>query len=85
MGGAMKFSRVQFTQIDGEPKSRYTLEGDERLDPFCIEASRAGVELKNDLAITKNEDMQPFAKAVADAWKDHLKFKPKLSKTLSGH
>ena len=82
----MEFVRKKFNGIDGRPKTHHALvvpEGEE--SPFHIEASAAGIVIKGTLEITTFNDQRPFAKAVADAWVDHTKFKPKFASTLSGH
>jgi hypothetical protein len=83
---SVTWQRTQFAGIDGSPKARYhAVVDDKKLDDFYIEASRAGVELSGKLQITTFPDLNPFAKALADAWRDHQKWKPRITSTLSGH
>lgn len=51
-----------------------------RIDGFAIVASKEGVSVSGLSPTFKTEnDLDDFAKAVADAWRDHLKLKPKLA------
>lgn len=81
----LKFKRVQFSGIDGQPKTRQVEVKEAGIDGFSIEASGVGIKVKGEMTITMREDLQPFAKAVADAWKDHVAFRPKLNTNLAGH
>lgn len=81
----MEFKKpFKMSGIDGQAKVVFTLV-EPAISTFQIEASRQGVKLRGELELTQFVDLQPFAKAVTDAWREHLKLVPKISKTLSGH
>jgi hypothetical protein len=90
----MKFIRTSFVGLEGrvvrftlakqfDDKKKLTVQ-DEGSD-FYIEASRAGVRVKGDMRIDDFMHLDPFAKAITDAWKEHKKLIPQISTTLSGH
>lgn len=81
----MIFTRTKFKGMDGATKVRYTLEGGTPGQEFYLEASRQGVVQRNELNLTEHSHLQAYAKALAEAWTDHKKLIPKISKTLSGH
>jgi hypothetical protein len=81
----MEWVRTRFDGLDGLPKYRYSPKDQGTTPEFWIEASRKGVELKGNLVLAQYADLQPFAKAIGDAWKDHRKFMPNLGANLAGH
>lgn len=52
---------------------------------FSLLASREGVLVRGAIKFESNADLQAFAKALSDAWKDHLSLKPKIVTSLAGH
>lgn len=81
----MEWVRTKIDGLDGLPKYRYTIK-EQGLNPeVFVEGSRKGVELKGNLVLSRYEDLQPFAKAIGDAWKDHKKLMPNLKANLAGH
>ena len=47
-----------------------------------MRANSAGVVLEGTLEFSDHDDLQDFAKALSDAWKDHLTFRKALNKSL---
>jgi predicted Zn-dependent protease with MMP-like domain len=53
---------------------------------FKIIGSPRGVELSGSSSVfTSNSDLQLFAKAVSDAWREHEKLRPKIIASIAGH
>ncbi len=76
----MKFEKQKLTV--GETKVYHLLDN----SSFEIVASRRGIEFRGESPHLESVgDLDIFAKAVGDAWKDHLALLPKLATTLSGH
>ncbi len=78
----LEFGRTKLDSLMGYTVVRYTPKDN---DGFFFEASRKGVKLKGEIEVTEFTDLQPLAKALSDAWRDHKKLIPKIEKTLTGH
>jgi hypothetical protein len=53
---------------------------------FAIRADKQGIRFLGDSPYLENqEELQEFAKLVADAWREHHKLKPRLTTNLAGH
>ena len=87
----LSFQKVPHQTIDGQQKFRFVAVRTESNENsitelgFFIEAGRAGVEMSGKFTISDFKDLQPFAKAVSDAWREHQRLLPKITRTLSGH
>jgi hypothetical protein len=78
----MKFERKKISALTGNTEVHFSLDSSD----FKIIADQSGIRLRGESpTLYENEELQSFAKAVSDAFKDHLKLKPKLVSTLSGH
>lgn len=77
----MKFLRTKFDSLDGKTVVALTSEDDK----FQLKASRSGVMINGELEIEGMQELDQFAKLLSDAWKEHLRLKPKLQSSLSGH
>ena len=85
------FRKTKYDSLDGSTKCRYKAFDESQEMPsqeidFYIEASRAGIVIHGELPVEDRAKLEPFAKAVSDAWSDHKKFKPQIVTTnLAGH
>lgn len=79
----MKFVREKGDSLMGKTVVRHTLtdENGGKAD-FYLEASRTGLVVKGNMEITTQSDLQEYAKTVSDAWTDHRKLVPKITKSL---
>ncbi len=81
----MEFDVTKYSGIDGQTKVRMTLKTGSQVDAPYLEAAVSGLTVHGKFEFMDNSDLQAFAKAMGGAWKEHLKLKPKLVSTLSGH
>lgn len=81
----MKFVRDKFSGLLG--KTLVTFSDYEH--ELTIIADQTGIRFDCPktaaVTISTEKDLQDLAKAVSDAWVDHVKLAPKLTTTLSGH
>ena len=81
----MKFSdvelkKVKYSGIDGLTKiSWHTHPGS------FVTASQTGVMILAEVHLEDHQDLQAYAKFISDAWKEHRKLVPKLTKDMAGH
>jgi hypothetical protein len=54
-------------------------------DDARVTASPGGISIKGPLIIINPTEMDTFARLVANTWKEHLKMKPNLMASISGH
>ncbi len=79
----MKFEKVDHKRFDGTKVIRYQAKGDDGTDlGLSLEATFQGVVMKGDLTFEQYEQLEPFAKAFTDAWKDHKGMLHKKSAAL---
>jgi hypothetical protein len=85
----MKFKREKVPNLMGEAEVRFTEEPkedqqDAPYPPLQITASKRGVFLSgNSTWIEGMDDLQSFAKAMSDAWRDHVKLKPQIHRAAA--
>lgn len=75
----MEFTKTKYDSLDGKTIVGFSTEN------FTLKASRAGVELDGSFFIEDQSQLQAFAKTMSDAWTEHKKLMPKITRTLSGH
>ena len=80
------FNVVKFDGLDGKTIVAYQ-ENSGESEPFEVRVSRSGMTFKGKLSseICTENDLQDFAKMIADIWQEHRKLAPKLNQTLAGH
>lgn len=76
----MKINKTKFDGLDGLVHVRWEIDK----GPIIADASQAGIKLTPALISTRLE-LGAFAKLVDEAWREHLKLVPKITRTLSGH
>ena len=76
-----KFQKKKLDDLarPGQAVMVYTAES---ADECKMRANSAGVVLEGTLTFLHHDDLQDFAKALSDAWKDHLTFRKALNKSL---
>jgi len=73
----MKFHRSQITNLMNKNEVRYDYVHGE--NTFRLHVSGAGVRILGPSPqLQKDTDLDVFAKALADAWKDYLRLKPQI-------
>lgn len=83
----MKFKTEKVSSLQGHTEVRQTLEDTtEDQVPFVIAAAPQGIQLRGvSPYLGSIDELDSFAQAIDRAWREHLKLRPKLSQTLSGH
>ncbi len=84
----MKFKRLKKAGLMDAVEIHFveTSQGEDHPDPFTMIATGSGIRMQGrSRVIYTMEDLQSWAKAVDDVYREHQTLKPKLSATLSGH
>ena len=86
----MKFKRRKSERLSGGVcvifEEELDASDDGSIQPFQIIASSAGVTFDGlSSTLESRAELDQFAKAVADAWKEHEALKPKILRSLAGH
>lgn len=78
-----EFEKDKFSKLDGGTVVRVKLKGEE----FTIEARPYGVVILGPVPyeIDSRESLDKLAQLIAESWKEHMKLKPQIARTLSGH
>lgn len=76
-----EFIRTKFDSLDGKTVVAFTTPD----DSFSIKADKASLRIEGKLVFESAEDVQEYFHKMGAAWTEHLKLKPKLVNTLSGH
>lgn len=77
----MKFSREKMNSLAGGTVVIRT----EPTTGFQLVSTREGVKVDGTLEIASFDDLQAFAKVMAEAWTDHHSLVPKIVTSVSGH
>lgn len=77
---ANEFKWRKESSLLGHTVEIWELKATTSLRPFTVEASPFGVGVRGDkaLLLESMEDLQDFAKVISDAWKVHMKLKPRI-------
>lgn len=85
------FKKEKVSSLLGHTEVRFEQIPPEATKPtsplFTVVASSRGLYISGHMIgfIENMAELDEFAQVVSDAWVEHLKLKPKLTKTLSGH
>lgn len=76
----MKFKKTKKDDLmaPGQVYVEHKLEDGE----FILKASLSGVGMSGPLTLASDDDLQDFARALSDAWKDHMLLKRAVVKSL---
>lgn len=75
----VQVSKAKFDGLDGRTTVTYT-ENNASDNPFKITCTAQGITLsgKMEKVLTSNDELQDFARLIAEAWKDHTRLKPRI-------
>jgi hypothetical protein len=78
----MKFEKKKISALTGNTEVHFSEESSE----FKIIADKTGIRLQGSSPTFYDiTELNIFAKAVGDAWNNHIKLKPDLMASLNGH
>lgn len=79
----MKFSHRKFSGLDGMTYEEFVLEGvPDR--PLTLSSSKAGVTIRGQAHLETYDELQAFAKVMAQAWEAHRRLMPKIDQNIPG-
>ncbi len=83
----MKFERKKVISPEGLATWYYTeVTQDPSLHDFMLIVDQQGVRFTGRSSVIFDmDDLQAFAQQMSDCWTEHMKLKPRLVSTLSGH
>lgn len=81
--GPLEFVRTKFDGLDGKTKVAFQ----ELHSDFSIIADQEGIRFRGDMKepISTQGELQGLAEVTSTAWTEHLRLKPKLYTSVSGH
>ncbi len=82
----MKFEKQpKFSDMAGKPVVAFTDADDKGLEAMQIHATPEGVRFTKSPVFHDMEELDAFAEALSQAWREHMRMRPKIVAQASGH
>lgn len=87
LNSIMQMKRDKVSTLMGHTEVRFTeITGEESSTPFVIIADYTGIRFEGKSSpLDTTQRLRELAKSIDAAWREHLKLKPQIARSLSGH
>lgn len=75
-----EFLKSKFSNLLGQAQVDFTEHNSNDVMPFIIRCTASGINFEGTLkkSISSQDELQEFARMIADAWKEHKSLSPKI-------